>query len=44
MQGVEKRPVGLGDAVEWLTNKAGIKECWKCKQRKGWLNKVKLWG
>ena len=40
----EKRSVGLGDIVSWLTRKLGIEECSACSSRKRSLNRVAVWG
>ena len=41
----EKRPLGLGDVVAWVTSKLGIEKCPGCKRREGWLNRhVVIWG
>lgn len=40
----EKKSLGLGDIVAWLTRKVGIEECGGCRSRKMRLNKLVVWG
>jgi hypothetical protein len=39
-----RRPIRLGDAISHVTSAIGVTECDGCKQRKGVMNRIVVWG
>jgi len=37
-------PVGLGDVVARVTAFVGLHPCDRCRKRRHWLNRAKVWG